>query len=673
MDIDYKEILKVAKNLSEEIAKLQSTEEINEKVHSFLMETTHSDFVDFFIFNPKEQSLYNRFDKTSISMIQPDGCLGSTFLTKEANTCNYIISHKDYNQQFDNPKLHKLRSQLLFPLLSKGDLVAIIRLSRATQNRFRLYTVDDLEILKLLDPYLLSVAQNQNNQALVNSETQNELAEKLDVRIKQSENINTQKKGENINLLPEIAGFIHDIKTPASTLYGFLDLLENCIEDKRLKEFVSNAKESATFINTLVSELVLKTKDNYEMMSDNVKVINTVNFFAEITNQFSAKMLQKQINYFIITAPNSPKQIKIDKYKITRIITNLIGNAYKFTPKHKSITFSVRFNKEKNRLRISVKDTGIGIAPEHQKKVFESFKQATDDTSSEYGGTGLGLAVSAQLVKELGGELKLNSEEDKGSEFYFDMPVEVVDNMEAFEPFFNLNKKIVIAAGSVKHQQAEVMSEYLQKLGMPASNIFIKDTLLNNTTHLICFEHMMSQEILIKAKRANIKVLLVEEQLFSLYDKKVFESYPIASLNTFYADKLHEFIYSSKRLKVMVLDDSEINTKLFSAYFSLEQMDVHTYTDALKGLGRLIKDKDFDVIFLDKYMPNLDGTDLLRQFRQREKVEKLKPIYAVSITGDVERSEEEKMLYDDFLPKPFNKEKIFAIIHKLNKLHFHTH
>ncbi|WP_461252362.1 ATP-binding protein, partial [Treponema sp. R8-4-B8] len=108
--------------------------------------------------------------------------------------------------------------------------------------------------------------------------------------------------------------------------------------------------------------------------------------------------------------------------RVAQVITNLLGNAIKFTPEHGEISLAARLAQKTDNiytLQVSVSDTGIGITPEQQAKLFKSFEQAESSTTRKYGGTGLGLAISKNIVEMMGGKIWIESEPEKGSTFYF--------------------------------------------------------------------------------------------------------------------------------------------------------------------------------------------------------------------------------------------------------------
>ena len=352
----------------------------------------------------------------------------------------------------------------------------------------------------------------------------------------------------------------------------------------------------------------------------------------------------------------------IDELKIKRIIINLIGNAYKFTPKGKIVDFTVKFDNVHKKIKICVVDQGIGIEKSRQKDIFEAFKQAEADTSEYFGGTGLGLAICAKYVADLGGELKLESRVGEGSRFYFDIPVTIINSEPTYTKLGDLDKKITILSDDKDGIDANQISAYIVDLGMPSSNITILDTISEGTTHLFCFEHKITPEIIEIAKDKEMVVVFIEESLFTLTKDFADEEFTIISENTYYGDTIYDAIYSIKKKRVFIADDNKINIMLLQSMLETEYVDISYSIDGEDTFNMLREGhknfNPFDIIFLDKHMPKMNGTDMLRKLREFEKKNSLKPIYAISITGDPDITDEEKKLYNLFVNKPFNKLKV---------------
>ncbi|SHO81642.1 Sensory box histidine kinase/response regulator [hydrothermal vent metagenome] len=648
------------KHSIEQISKISDKEKIFDIIENTLKELTYSEFAKFLIYDSSKKLLYSN-NSLSYDMSYPKGLLGISFLTKKYSIYNHIASEKAYEPSIDNPNNRKLRSQLIVPILKDDNIIAMVRLSRSIYYKTSHYSKKEIDIVNTLFEFcdksiqkILSDKDTNYNIKIDSTKINNQISK-----------IHKKRVNSDINsTMLFLSNTVHDIRTPANSLYGFLEILEAQIDDKRLKDYIINAKESALFINTLTDSILEQVKDTHQIESSRPEVITPIKFFAQIANIFSANMSKKDINYSVYICPYIPKEIEIDKLKLKRIIINLIGNAYKFTPSHKNIHFDVRCNKDKKELEIHIKDTGLGIDKSRQKAIFNSFEQAQEDTSEHFGGTGLGLAISSKYVKDLGGELKLISELDKGSTFYFNLPLKIINKEPSKEPFSNFNKKIVILTDKDKYKiDVDNIKFYLTKLEMPEEKIVVSDILEDKTTHLFCFEHKLSQEIIDKVKANNIKLVIIEEKLFSLSRNELYKDMNIISKNTYYGDKIYSSVFSGKKLKILIGDDNKINLVLLTAMLSSEYCSVDTAEDGeeiLKKLKYAVEEekKPYDIIFLDEHMPIISGSKLLNQFREIEKKYSLKPIFAISVTGDPSMSEEDKSYYDFEMNKPFKKQDV---------------
>ena len=255
----------------------------------------------------------------------------------------------------------------------------------------------------------------------------------------------------------------------------------------------------------------------------------------------------------------------MDIHKIKQVISNLISNAIKFTSSDKNINIKVTLKEDlqnKQTILFSILDEGIGIALDKQKTIFEAFSQADNSTTRKFGGTGLGLNISSSIVELLGGELQVESEEEKGSNFFFELQFE------------KSNKK--------------------EQIQMPSNT--------------------------------NITI-------------------------------------QNKDLKILVVDDNEINLLLISEI--LKKLKVTSFSLARNGQIAIDEclEKSFDIILMDINMPILNGIEATNILRKKHNIKT--PIIALtanSLEGDKDKFLENGM--DDYLSKPFNLEKFIEIINK---------
>ena len=220
-----------------------------------------------------------------------------------------------------------------------------------------------------------------------------------------------------------LANMSHEIRTPLNAILGFIDLLKKRTEDKTSSGYLNIIDSSSKSLLNIIEDILDFSKIDSEKLEISKIDFDARSEFEVITYLFDARCSEKDITLILNIDENVPEYLHSDPHRLKQIISNLLSNAVKFTNEGKSIVVEISY--KENLLNISVKDEGKGIAEDKQKQIFTAFGQEDSSTTREYGGTGLGLSISTQLVKLLGGELKLKSEVGKGSEFYFSILTEV--------------------------------------------------------------------------------------------------------------------------------------------------------------------------------------------------------------------------------------------------------
>ncbi|MBI9054528.1 MAG: PAS domain S-box protein [Bacteroidales bacterium] len=238
------------------------------------------------------------------------------------------------------------------------------------------------------------------------------------------------EKAEESDLLKSafLANMSHEIRTPMNAILGFSQLLkEKRIEpekqDKFLDIIVSRSKNLLQIINDIID--ISKIEANQLTIENNEFSLKKSLY--ELYSFFEAEIYTHNKSHVNLTLSADLSEvignIRSDEVRLKQILTNLISNAIKFTEKGE-IEFG--YNVKGDNLEFFVRDTGIGIPEESKKHIFERFRQADDSSTREFGGTGLGLSICKQLVEKLGGEIWFDSKTDKGSIFYFTIPLEMV-------------------------------------------------------------------------------------------------------------------------------------------------------------------------------------------------------------------------------------------------------
>jgi len=235
------------------------------------------------------------------------------------------------------------------------------------------------------------------------------------------------KKEESEKLLKVKSEFLanmsHEIRTPLNAINGFIDLIEEETKDSKILKYINTIQNSSKSLLHIIEDILDLSKIESGKMAISKIDFDTRSEFETIAYLFNTKASSKNILLTLNIDKDLPQYIKSDSLRIKQVVSNLIDNAIKFTDKGKKIIVDISYFE--GFLNISVEDNGIGIEKNRQNKIFKPFTQADNSTTRKYGGTGLGLTISSQLIELLGGQLKLKSELGTGSKFYFSIPVEI--------------------------------------------------------------------------------------------------------------------------------------------------------------------------------------------------------------------------------------------------------
>jgi len=330
-------------------------------------------------------------------------------------------------------KLNELKTK--FETEQKDKEIALIKKDKELQEAMALKQRQLKNIFIAGAVVLLFIAlgiynrYNIKRKAEIQLTQKNKLIQEEKERAKQSEEFKQQF----------LANMSHEIRTPLNAICGMTELLSEEELSEQQKKYIDVISASAAGLLSIINDVLDLSKVEAGKLELEKIPVDIRKLTQEVYNAFEYRAGQKNISFATNVDAGVPQVIRSDAFRIRQILVNLLGNAFKFTEKG-SVQLTVKSsplqNHSDNRILISfsVADTGIGILPENQEKIFESFIQSDTGTARLYGGTGLGLNISKNLATLFGGTITLDSTPGKGSVFTFSMPCEVFTASESEQP-----------------------------------------------------------------------------------------------------------------------------------------------------------------------------------------------------------------------------------------------
>ena len=273
-----------------------------------------------------------------------------------------------------------------------------------------------------------------------------------------------------------LANMSHEIRTPMNGVMGMAELLSATDLDARQRMFADVIVKSGNALITVINDILDFSKLDSGHMTLDPAPFNLAELVEDAATLFASRCAEKDLELIVRVDPALPHQLVGDSGRLRQVMSNLIGNAVKFT-ENGHIVIDVEgaesADKATCRLTFAITDTGIGIAPEKQRLLFRKFSQVDGSASRKHQGTGLGLAISAALVHLMGGEIGVDSEEGKGSTFAFTITLPVIEQAgdvdRAHDNFDDTLRRILIVDDNAVNRQ--ILEEQLNAWGYLSAQV----------------------------------------------------------------------------------------------------------------------------------------------------------------------------------------------------------